>query len=93
MTNEIDEQFEIISGKINFVGSLFMNSKAIMQRYIQIVDNHNKERWLTLYDYLVEIPYYLPANRTLQFKVYRSEIHNSRMSKRWINVIDIYLVE
>ena len=93
MAKSEDHQTELISGKIIFVGSLFMNSKAIMQRYIQIVDRQNKIRWLTLYDYLVESPHYLPASKTIQFKVYRKEIHNARISKRWINVIDIYLAE
>ena len=64
-----------------------------MQRYIQIVNRQNNVRWLTLYDYLVEMPNYIPANKTIQFKVYRKEIHNSRISKRWINVIDIYFAK
>ncbi|HPH36264.1 MAG TPA: hypothetical protein PL108_01305 [Sediminibacterium sp.] len=93
MAKSEDQQSEIISGKIVFVGSLFMNSKAIMQRYIQIVNRQNNVRWLTLYDYLVEMPNYIPANKTIQFKVYRKEIHNSRISKRWINVIDIYFAK
>ena len=93
MAKSEDQQSEIISGKIVFVGSLFMNSKAIMQRYIQIVNRQNNVRWLTLYDYLVEMPNYIPANKTIQFKVYRTEIHNSRISKRWINVIDIYFAK
>jgi hypothetical protein len=83
-------QEEIIYGKITFVGSIFMNKQHKMQCYIQILDIHNKTRWLTLYDCLVEMPNYIPENMTVQFKVYQKEIHNTRISKRWINVIDIY---